>query len=60
MKAYVILTSVIFGLVTIAHIWRAMEEGSHLMKEPFFLLLTLLAAALCVWGARLAWRWPKV
>lgn len=50
MKAYVITTGVIFGLITIAHILRFVMEGSHLATEPLFILLTLLSAALCVWS----------
>jgi hypothetical protein len=51
MKAYIITTGAIFGLITLAHFWRIAEEP-HLAKDPFFLVLTVAAAALCVW----AWR----
>ena len=27
MRAYVATTGVMFGLVTLAHVWRAIEEG---------------------------------
>jgi hypothetical protein len=53
MKAYVITTGAIFGLITLAHIWRGFVEGPHLAKEPWFVLLTILAAALCLWAFRL-------
>jgi hypothetical protein len=53
MRAYVITTGVLFGLITIAHIWRALEEGSGLSTDPGFILLTLAAAALCLWAWRL-------
>lgn len=58
MKAYVMVTGVIFGLITVAHIWRAFEER-QIATEPWFILLTLAAAALCVWAMRLLWRWPR-
>jgi hypothetical protein len=54
MKAYVITTGVIFGLITLAHIWRMFAEGLHLATNPFFVFLTLVAAALCCWAWRLA------
>lgn len=58
MKAYVTTTGILFGLITLAHVWRAFSESPHLALDPFFLLLTLLAAALCLWAVRLLWRWP--
>jgi len=56
MRAYVMITGVIFGLITLAHIWRAVEEGPRLATEPWFILLTILAAGLCVWAVRLLLR----
>jgi len=56
MKAYLMTTSAVFGLITLAHIWRAVEEGPRLATEPWFILLTVLAAALCVWALRLLVR----
>ncbi len=50
MKAYLITTGTVFGLITLAHLWRIAVEGSRLAKEPVFLLLTVAAAALCVWA----------
>jgi len=59
MRAYVMVTGVIFGLITLAHIWRAIVEGSRLATEPAFILLTVAAAALCLWAVRLLWRPPR-
>ena len=53
MKAYLITTGTAFGLITLAHIARMVAEGPHLAKEPVFLLLTLVAAALSLWAWRL-------
>ena len=53
MKAYLIITSIIFGLITVAHIWRILAERSSLARDPGFLLLTVLSAALCFWACRL-------
>ena len=52
MKAYVVTSGVIFGLVTLAHILRVFAEGSHVASDPWFVLLTVAAAALSGW----AWR----
>ena len=49
MKAYVITSGAIFALITIAHIAHIAME-THVLREPFFLLLTLLAAALSIWA----------
>jgi len=50
MKAYLITTATVFALIVLAHILRAFAEGPHLAREPFFILLTLLAAGLSFWG----------
>jgi hypothetical protein len=58
MKAYVMTTGAVFGLITLAHIWRVIEE-THLAREPWFILLTVATAALCLWAVRLLWRPPR-
>ena len=52
MKAYVITTGAIFGLLTIAHILRVVLENRHLATDPGYILITLASAGLCIW----AWR----
>ena len=52
MRAYVMTTGVIFGLLALVHLWRAVVEWPHLATDPWFLIITALAAALCLW----AWR----
>ena len=49
MKIYVMTTGAIFGLLTLAHVWRMFVERHH-ATEPSFILITLLAAALCIWA----------
>jgi hypothetical protein len=53
MRAYVMTTGVLFGLITLAHVWRVFEEGRGLATDPAFILLTIAAAALCLWAWRL-------
>ena len=50
MKAYVMTTGTLFGLLTLAHIWRIIEEGTHLATDPWYILITISAAALGVWS----------
>jgi hypothetical protein len=56
MKAYLITTGTVFGLITVTHIWRTLEEGLHLAKDPVFLLLTVAAVVLSGWAWRLLSR----
>lgn len=56
MRAYLRLTSAIFGLVALAHLWRIVAENRALLVDPFFMALTLVAAGLCLWGLRLLRR----
>jgi dolichyl-phosphate-mannose--protein O-mannosyl transferase len=51
-KAYLATTGTVFGLVTLAHVWRVLSE-SALARDPWYILLTLLTAGLCVWAFRL-------
>jgi hypothetical protein len=59
MKAYIITTGTIFGLITLAHLWRAIAAEPAVANDPFFLALTALAAGLCIWAVGLLRRLPK-
>ena len=50
MKAYVITTGVIFGLLTVAHIVRVVMGERYLATDPVFVSFTVLAAALTSWA----------
>ena len=56
MKAYLIVTGVIFGLIVALHIAKAVDEGPSTAKNPLFILLTALAGALSIWAWRLLWQ----
>jgi drug/metabolite transporter (DMT)-like permease len=57
MKAYLITTGIIFGLIAFAHAWRAIAERDLLRTNPgefiSMALLGILAASLCIWAFRL-------
>jgi hypothetical protein len=53
MKAYVATTGAIFGLITLAHVWRAFVEGPRVMTNLWWVLITVAAAALGAWAWRL-------
>ena len=59
MKAYVLTTGAVFGLLVVAHIWRVIEEGPALAKDPLYIIITLAAAALCLWAWRLLRLMPR-
>ena len=59
MKAYVITTGAVFGLLVVAHIWRAIEEGPRLAKDPFYIVITIASAALCFWAWRVLRQMPR-
>ncbi len=59
MKAYLMTTGSVFGLIVIAHVWRVVAEGPHLTTDPGFILLTAAAAALCLWAGRLLTLMPR-
>ena len=53
MKIYLVLTAIVFGLLTILHVWRMIAESTALAKDPWFLLLTLISLGLCLWAVKL-------
>jgi hypothetical protein len=53
MRTYVLITGVIFGLLTFAHIWRVVAEGAHAAGNPWFIGTTIAAAGMCLWAVRL-------
>jgi hypothetical protein len=50
MKLYIITSGCIFALIAIAHIARIATESTNILREPLFLILTLLAAAVSIWA----------
>lgn len=50
MRAYIITTGIIFALIAIAHIARIATEATHVLREPIFLVLTVVTAALSIWA----------
>jgi hypothetical protein len=50
MKAYVITTGAVFGLLTVAHLLRIVTEDSQLATNPVYILITVASAALCIWA----------
>jgi hypothetical protein len=54
-KAYLVTAGVVFGLLTLAHVWRIIVEGPH-VANPWFILITLVAAALSLWAWLVLWR----
>jgi hypothetical protein len=56
MRAYVLTTGIIFGLLTLAHLWRIAAEGMQLLTQPLWVGITVGAGALAFW----AWRLLRV
>ena len=50
MKAYVITSGAIFGLLTVAHLLRIVMENKSLATNPAYILITVASAAICIWA----------
>lgn len=50
MKTYVIITGLIFGLLAAVHVLRMLMEDAALVRDPFYVAITVAAAALCGWS----------
>ena len=59
MKAYLVITGSLFGLLALAHVARTIAEWSRLGVDPWFALqgpgIGVIAAALSFWAWRLLW-----
>ncbi len=55
MKAYVMTTGAVFGLLTLVHLLRIVVEGRQLATNLLYVLITVAAASLCLWAWRLLW-----
>jgi hypothetical protein len=56
MKAYLITTGTLFGVLAALHVWDTITDWSRFAGDPFFLFtpaLGLVAAGLSVWAFRL-------
>ena len=53
MKAFLWTTGIVFALITVAHIWRVFAESTALARDPWFIVISLVAAGLSVWSFRL-------
>jgi hypothetical protein len=60
MKAYIMTTGTLFGLLVVAHIWRAIEEGPAQAKDPWFILIAVTGAVLCLWAWRVLRLLPRL
>lgn len=54
MKTYVVTTGTLFGVLTLSHLWRMVSESPSLATDPWYLLITVTAAALAFWAWRVA------
>ncbi|HTH39084.1 MAG TPA: hypothetical protein VL572_14005 [Pyrinomonadaceae bacterium] len=53
MKAYLVVTGIVFLLLGVSHIARVVAEGTHLFAEPVFVLTTISSAGIFVWATAL-------
>jgi len=58
-KVYIVTTGAAFALLALAHLVRIISEGAHLLREPFFLLSTVIAAAFFAWAIVLLKRMSR-
>lgn len=52
-RVYLLTTGILFGLLTLAHVWRVFAESATLARDPWYVLITTIAAVFCVWALAL-------
>jgi hypothetical protein len=55
MRAYALTTGLVFAFIVAAHIARLFAEGPHLLKQPIFVITSILSMGLTAWAWRI-WR----
>jgi hypothetical protein len=55
MRRYLLVTAIAFALLALMHVWRVIAESTSLMRDPWFVLITVISVALSVWAFGL-WR----
>ena len=58
MRTYVIIVGVVFGLITVAHVWRMFVEP-RLATDAGFILITLASTALSLGAWWVSRRSPQ-
>jgi len=56
MRAYIITTGSLFGLLALAHVWQIVDQWPRLLHDPSSFLdasIGVVAAGLCLWAVRL-------
>lgn len=56
MKSYIVVTGAVFAVVVGLHMVRLVVEGAQILRDPFYVISTCLAAALCGWAGVLVQR----
>jgi len=59
MRAYLATTGITFALVVVAHVLRLVNEGVHLVRDPWWDILTVVAAGMSFWAWHLFARTVK-
>ena len=50
MRRYIVITGAAAVLLALAHLARIFVEGSHLLRQPAFLLATVASVGIGVWA----------
>jgi hypothetical protein len=50
MRLYVAATGATFALLALSHVARFIAEGAYLLREPIFILTTLVSLAFVAWA----------
>ena len=46
-------TGLVFAALTLVHLWRFIQEGDPVFKDPWFVGITAVSAVLALWALKL-------
>lgn len=59
MRCYVIATGIVFAIIFVLHIARIFAEGTWLLREPMFILTSVLSLGMAIWAVVLIIKRPR-
>jgi hypothetical protein len=59
MRCYVIATGLAFAIIFILHVARIFAEGTWILREPMFIVTSVLSLGLAIWSAVLVTKSPR-
>jgi hypothetical protein len=59
MRCFVIASGIMFGLIFAAHVARVFAEGTGILRQPTFIMTSVISLGMTAWAVYLLTRRPR-